>query len=124
MITTYDVFVKPTMGMGCSKRIGVDLAKQGHKKAFMIYDKGMWDFGIAEPIIRNLKAAGMEVVTFDGVLPDPPDEMVEEAAEQAILLRAYGADEIVYDIQELDEAYQSNDTIVYVEDGIVKVKPY
>lgn len=49
---------------------------------------------------------------------------IEEAAEQAILLRAYGADEIVYDIQELDEAYQSNDTIVYVEDGIVKVKPY
>ena len=83
MITTYDVFVKPTMGMGCSKRIGVDLAKAGHKKAFMIYDKGMWDFGIAEPIIKNLQAAGLEVVTFDGVLPDPPDEMVEEAAEKA-----------------------------------------
>ena len=84
MITTYDVFVPPTMGYGASKRIGIDLAKGGHKKAFMVYDKGMWDFGIAQPIIENLKAAGMEVVTFDKVLPDPPDEMVEEAADKGL----------------------------------------
>ena len=62
MITTYDVFVKPTMGMGCSKRIGVDLAKAGHKKAFMIYDTYMLGGilgnliinGIAVIIITNL----------------------------------------------------------------------
>ena len=92
MITTYDVFVPPTMGYGASKRVGIDLAKAGHKKAFMVYDKGMWDFGIAQPIIANLEAAGIEVVTFDKVLPDPPDEMVEEAAEIA---RNSGCDCIV-----------------------------
>lgn len=48
---------------------------------------------------------------------------VEEAAEQAILFRAYGVDEIVYDEEELDEAYQPGDTVVYVEDGTVKVTP-
>ena len=92
MITTYDVFVPPTMGYGSSKRVGIDLAKDGHKKVFMIYDKGMWDFGIAPPILENLQNAGLEVVTFDKVLPDPPDEMVEEAAE---LARSSGCDCIV-----------------------------
>ena len=41
------------------------------------------DFGIAQPIIDNINDAGIETVCFDGVLPDPPDEMVEEAAEIA-----------------------------------------
>ena len=45
---------------------------------------------------------------------------VEESAEQAILLRAYGVDEVVYDEDELDEAYQPGDTVVYVEDGEVR----
>lgn len=83
MITTYDVFVRPTMGYNCSLRVGIDLAGKGFKRAFMIYDKGMWDFGIAQPIIASLEGAGIEVTCFDGVLPDPPDEMVEEAAEMA-----------------------------------------
>ena len=43
----------------------------------------MMDFGIAQPIIDNINDAGIETVCFDGVLPDPPDEMVEEAAEIA-----------------------------------------
>lgn len=83
MIETYDVFVPATMGYGSSKRIGMDLAKAGHKKVFLVYDKGMWDFGIAQPVIANLQATGIEVITFDGVVADPPDEMVEEAAEIA-----------------------------------------
>ena len=83
MITSYECFVPPIMGFGASKRIGMKLMQKGHKKAFVIYDKGMEDFGIAQPIIENLHDAGIETVCFNGVLPDPPDVMVEDAAEQA-----------------------------------------
>lgn len=48
---------------------------------------------------------------------------VELAAEQAAQLRAYGADEIVYDEDELDEAYQPGDTVVFVEDSEIKKAP-
>jgi len=80
------------MGRYSSKRIGVIMRDKGYRKAFVIYDKGMWDFGIAPPIISNLNAAGIETVCFDGVLPDPPDEMVEAAADIA---RGAGCDVIV-----------------------------
>ena len=83
MVTSYSVFVPALMGSGSSKRIGINLRAKGHKKAFVIYDKGMWDFGIAQPIIENLNMAGIKTECFDGVSPDPPDEMVEEAAEIA-----------------------------------------
>ena len=92
MITSYSIFVPALMGRYSSKRIGVLMRDKGYRKAFVIYDKGMWDFGIAPPIIENLNTAGIETVCFDGVLPDPPDEMVEAAAETA---RSAGCDVIV-----------------------------
>ena len=92
MITSYSIFVPALMGRYSSKRIGITLRGKGYLKAFVIYDKGMWVFGIAPPIIENLNAAGIETTCFDGVLPDPPDEMVEAAAEIA---RNAGCDVIV-----------------------------
>ena len=92
MITTYECFVPPIMGFGASKRIGIALHARGHKKAFVIYDKGMEDFGIAPPIVENLHMSNIETVCFDEVVPDPPDEMVEHAAEIA---RTAGCDVIV-----------------------------
>ena len=80
------------MGFGASKRIGIALHARGHKKAFVIYDKGMEDFGIAPPIVENLHMSNIETVCFDEVVPDPPDEMVEHAAEIA---RTAGCDVIV-----------------------------
>ena len=92
MITTYECFVPPIMGFGASKRIGIALHARGHKKAFVIYDKGMEDFGIAPPIVENLHMSNIETVCFDELVPDPPDEMVEHAAEIA---RTAGCDVIV-----------------------------
>lgn len=92
MITSYECFVPPIMGFGASKRIGITLRGKGYKKAFVIYDKGMMDFGIAGPIIENLQMADIETICFDGVQSDPPDVIVEAAAEQA---RSAGCDVIV-----------------------------
>lgn len=80
------------MGSGSSKRIGITLRAKGFKKAYVIFDKGMVDFGIAGPIIENLNMANIETVCFDKVTSDPPDEMVEACAEEA---RVAGCDVIV-----------------------------
>ncbi len=92
MITSYECFVPAIMGSGSSKRIGITLRAKGFKKAYVIFDKGMMDFGIAGPIIENLNMANIETVCFDKVTSDPPDEMVEACAEEA---RVAGCDVIV-----------------------------
>ena len=77
-------------GAGASTQVGAKLQEIGWKKVICIYDKGIKDAGIAEKVIANIKAVGIEVVEFDGVLPDPPDYIVEEAAEVARKARVDG----------------------------------
>lgn len=83
MITSYEIFVPMLMGSGASLRTGLKVRQLGCKKVLFVYDKGLKDVGIADVIADNLKNAGIEIVIFDKVLPDPPDYMVEEGAELA-----------------------------------------
>lgn len=83
MITSYEIFVPTIMGSGSSLRTGMKIRSFGCKKPLVIYDKGLKEAGIADVIVENIKNAGMEIVIFDKVLPDPPDTLVEEAAEIA-----------------------------------------
>ncbi|HBV88939.1 MAG TPA: iron-containing alcohol dehydrogenase [Desulfosporosinus sp.] len=83
MITSYEVFVPSVMGSGASLRTGIKVRALGCKKVLVVYDKGLKAVGIADTIVENLENAGIKTVCFDGVLPDPPDTMVEEAAEMA-----------------------------------------
>ena len=83
MITSYEVFVPSIMGSGASLRTGLKVRELGCKKVLVVYDKGLKAVGIADTIVENLENAGIKTVCFDGVLPDPPDTMVEEAAEMA-----------------------------------------
>jgi len=70
-------------GVGASEQTGAKVKQFGWKKVICIFDKGIREAGIADKVIGNIKAAGVEVVEFAGVLPDPPDYVVEEAAEIA-----------------------------------------
>lgn len=83
MITSYDIFVPVIMGSGSSLRTGLKVRELGCKKVLVVYDKGLKDVGIAGTIVENIQNAGIETVIFDGVLPDPPDTMIEQAAEMA-----------------------------------------
>jgi len=79
-------------GEGVSQKLGETAAGMGAKKAFVVYDKGVKAAGIVDGLIASLKAAGVEAVEYDGVLPNPPDTQVEEAAAIA---RSANADIIV-----------------------------
>lgn len=67
-------------GEGKSKEVGTIISGMGAKKVFCVYDKGIAK--VAAGVVNSLKEAGMEVVEFDGVLPNPPDTLVEEAAQK------------------------------------------
>ena len=83
MITSYNVFVPSIMGSGASLRTGIKVRELGCKNVLVVYDKGLKSTGIADTVVENIQNAGIGTVCFDGVLPDPPDTMVEEAAEIA-----------------------------------------
>lgn len=92
MITSYEVFVPSVMGSGASLGTGLKVRELGCKKVLVVYDKGLKAVGISDTIVENLESAGIKTICFDGVLPDPPDTIVEEAAEMA---RNEGIDGIV-----------------------------
>ncbi|WP_312832158.1 iron-containing alcohol dehydrogenase [Sedimentibacter saalensis] len=83
MITSYEIFVPILMGSGAALRTGLKVKQMGLKKVLLVYDKGLKDVGIADTIAESLKNAGIEIVVYDKVLPDPPDTMVEEGAVMA-----------------------------------------
>lgn len=83
MITSYDMFVPVIMGSGASLRTGLKIRELGCRKVLVTHGKTIKKIGIADNIVKNIQNAGIETICFDGVLPDPPDTMVEEAAEIA-----------------------------------------
>ncbi len=68
-------------GNGASKKIGEMVLGFGAKKVYCVYDMGVQK--IAKEIVQTLKESGLTVVEYDGVLPNPPDTIVEEAAKTA-----------------------------------------
>ncbi|MGE5632180.1 MAG: iron-containing alcohol dehydrogenase [Caulobacteraceae bacterium] len=83
MITSYNVFVPSLMGSGASLRTGLKVRELGCRKVLVVYDRGLKSAGIADIIVENIQNAGIKTFCFDGVLPDPPDTMIEGAAEIA-----------------------------------------
>ncbi len=68
-------------GEGASQDTGKKLKEHGIKKVFCVYDKGIKATGMVDRIIQTIHAEGIKVVEFDGVLPDPPDAIVDQAGE-------------------------------------------
>lgn len=83
----YNFFVKSNVHFGCGavSRIGEIVKGHGLKKVMLVYDSGVKAAGIADRVMRELSGAGVTVVIFDRVIPNPTNETVEEAA---VLARA------------------------------------
>lgn len=73
-------------------QIGKKLKENGVAKVLCIYDKGVKLAGVVDKIIQTVEAEGIKVIGFDGVQPDPPDTIVDEAGE---LGRKEGVDAIL-----------------------------
>lgn len=69
-------------GRGSTKQIARVLKSFNCKRPLVVTDKMLVDHGIVKPIIDVLDADGVKPEVYDGALPNPPSELVEEGHER------------------------------------------
>lgn len=77
-------YPKVLFGEGTSKCVGKELKKDEVQTVLVFYDKGVFDAGIISPILASIEQEGIRVETYDKVMADPPDYMIEDARNIAI----------------------------------------
>lgn len=72
---TYGFFIPSVsfMGIGSASEAGGQAKALGATKALLVTDKGITATGMADTIKKQVEAAGVEVVIFDGAEPNPTD---------------------------------------------------
>jgi alcohol dehydrogenase len=83
MITQFLFFTPVIMGPGAVSVLEAKTKELGIKKAILVYDKGIEAVGIAAKVKAPLVAAGVDLVEYNGVVPDPTDVTINEAAKLA-----------------------------------------
>ncbi len=78
--------------VGSTAKIGEIMGAMGCKKVAFVTDKIILELGLANAALDGLKAANIDIHTIDDVVPDPPEEMVLKAVEEA---KAEGVDGVV-----------------------------
>lgn len=70
-------------GKDAAKELPRMLKEYGAKSVMVVYDAGVKMAGIAEKVLAEVEKAQVKVTVFDGVIPNPTNEVVEEAAKLA-----------------------------------------
>jgi alcohol dehydrogenase class IV len=112
-------------GPGASLLLCDAVAGSGVKKLLLVTDAMLVKLGIVEPIRQRLVELGVSVTVYDGVLPDPRIEQIEEAL--AVLQRA-GSEAVLavgggsaMDAAKVVAARATNDKAVWDMTGFFKV---
>jgi alcohol dehydrogenase len=71
-------------GNGVAARVGDEAKGVGGTRALVVTDPGIESAGLLDPVVDNLKKAGMTVTLFDDVAPNPRDTSVAHGAELAL----------------------------------------
>ncbi len=82
-ISTYSQTCPTIMGTGAVKLIGEKVKELGMKKVLLVTDEGLVKVGVVAKVEKILKEAGLTVVVFDKVNPDPLDTVCEEGGQIA-----------------------------------------
>lgn len=64
-------------GKGVSLNIAAFLGNLGVKNVMAVYDRGVKNAGLVDPILNAIREKGYEVSEYDGVVPDPTVEVIE-----------------------------------------------
>jgi choline dehydrogenase len=64
----------------------------GGKRPMLVTDKGLVNAGLVDEATKSLKAANVDYVLFDGVVPNPEIKLVDDAAE---IYKAEGCDSLI-----------------------------
>jgi alcohol dehydrogenase class IV len=75
---------------GATNRLGEIVAKLGVNRVIIVTDQGIVKAGLLTRAVAGLKKAGLEVCTYEDVLADPPEKVVNEALTAAKEFKAEG----------------------------------
>ena len=83
LMIAFDAYNVPRIiyGPGVTKNVSALLQALNVKSIMAVYDEGIKKVGIADAVIQPIREAGIVVAEFGGVIPDPPVEMIEDAAK-------------------------------------------
>jgi alcohol dehydrogenase class IV len=79
-------------GRGLLNQIGSCARRLGGHKVFLVSDQGLFNAGWVDKALKNIMDAGLEVILYDNITPNPKDVEVETGALEYI---RHGADVIV-----------------------------
>ena len=79
-------------GRGLLSQIGSCARRLGGHKVFLVSDQGLFSAGWVDSALKNIMAAGLEVIFYDNITSNPKDVEVEAGALEYI---RHGADVIV-----------------------------
>lgn len=81
-----DFFVKShvVFGRGAARELPKILKEYDAKNVMVVYGASVKRAGIAEKVLEEVEKAEVNVTVFDGVVPNPTNEVVEEAAAIAL----------------------------------------
>lgn len=79
-------------GKGAIENVPVEFKARGFKKAAVITDKDLIKFDVATKVTALLDKAGIDYVVYDGIVPNPTIENVQEGVE---FVKNAGADAII-----------------------------
>ncbi len=82
---SYNFFVKTNLqfGLGAADSLPGIIDGYGLKKVMIVYDGGVKAAGIAEKVVAQVQKSKADYIIFDGVIPNPTNEVVEDAAKLA-----------------------------------------
>ena len=69
---------KILLGIGATKEIGKETKALGGTKVLIVTDSGVVNSGLVDSLRTNLEEAGLKVLLFDRVEPEPPADIVDE----------------------------------------------
>ncbi|WP_116368149.1 iron-containing alcohol dehydrogenase [Parahaliea mediterranea] len=79
-------------GKGSAAQLCRHIARSGARRVLVVTDKPLRDLGIADKVVQELQAAGVDLAWYDGVMPDPTFDHVAEGVKA---LKAHGSDAVL-----------------------------
>ena len=81
MASEFFVSSNVVFGRDAAKKLPEILKEYKAKNVMVVYDAGVKMAGIATKVLEEIENADVKITVFDGVIPNPTNEVVEEAAE-------------------------------------------
>jgi len=83
-MTKLHTFEIPTVikhGIGAVHYVGNEAKTLGITKVFLVTDPGIYNAGVVNPVVESLQKAGIQVILFQKVEPNPPVRLVAEGSK-------------------------------------------